>query len=283
MASCANCPFCGNLFAVTSPESHHPSAHDAASRIKPDRPLALRLYACPHLVEFVRLFGYAELPSDDAKRAMQPLVERFGRERMQAAADEVLDSRTSGNTTLFRLNDDVRRLAIQILGPATAEASRSSPSSTTPSSNPTKPAAPQAAVVSPPSTEPKAAPSRSGSFPTDHTPTSDAGTDDNPQHGIENFETFLIHFWLTGSDELCEYCMGLIEHVREDVPHCSEVTEQGWSLEAAATHYVARALREFVEQEALTDRDAQAQAELTRQTLDRVGWRELAQSLLTGE
>ena len=103
------------------------------------------------------------------------------------------------------------------------------------------------------------------------------------QEGIENFETFLIHFWLTGSEELCEYCMGLVEQVREDVPFSPEVTEQGWSVEAAVAHYVAKDLRAFVEQEALASRTDQRHADFTRQMLDRIDWRELAMNLLSEE
>jgi len=278
-------------------------SRESARYEKPDRPLLLRLYSCPHLVALVRLFGYGELPSDEAKQGMQPLVEEFGRQRMEAAAAEVLDSRSSGQSVLFRLSDEVRQWAVQILGPQT-EQERPSPG-TSPSgpsvSIAAKPDAPHAVRVAPAPTQTAATASPSAApppvlkstaqepppsrhpHPTGEVAANAVETADAPQEGTENFETFLVHFWLTGSEELCEYCMGLVEQVREDVPLCPEVTEQGWSLEAATVHYVATDLRAFVEQEAMASRTDQMHADHTRQMLGRVDWRELAESFLSDE
>ena len=276
---------------------------ESARYEKPDRPLLLRLYSCPHLVALVRLFGYGELPSDEAKQRMQPLVEQFGRQRMEAAADEVLDSRSSGQSVLFRLSDEVRQWAVQILGPQpeqerpSAGASPSGPSTL----KSAKPDAPPAGRVAPAPTQTAATASPSAApppvlkstaqepppsrhpHPAGEVAANAVETAEAPQAGIENFETFLVHFWLTGSDELCEYCMGLVDQVREDVPFSPEVTEQGWSVEAAVAHYVAKDLRAFVEQEALAGRTDQRHADFTRQMLDRIDWRELAMNLLSEE
>lgn len=266
-----------------------PTASEEGDPVKPDRPLALRLYACPHLVALVRLFGDRELSSKEAEPDLKPLYEQFGKERILNACEELLDDRRNGKTVVFRLKRDVRQLAVQILGPV-------------PSTSGVSPAVAAAASVPQSSADPIAVPPPASpltntkeetavsppSPPNDHAVVDETTRDvpetpETPQQAISNFETFLIHFWLTGSEELCEYCMGLVEQVREDAPLCEEVTEQGWSVEAAVTHYVATDLRAFVEQEALASRTDQMHADHTRQMLDRVDWRELAESFLSDE
>lgn len=260
------------------------TATEEGDPVKPDRPLALRLYACPHLVALVRLFGDRELSSKEAEPDLKPLYEQFGKERILNACEELLDDRSNSKTVVFRLKRDVRQLAVQILGPvpsssgvspAVAAAASAPQSSADPIAVP-PPASPltntkEETAVSPPSP------------PNDRAVADETTRDvpETPQQGIENFETFLIQFWLTGSEELCEYCMGLVEQVCEDVPLCEEVTQRGWSLEAATVHYVAKDLRAFVEQEALASRTDQMHADHTRQMLDRVDWRELAESFLS--
>ena len=268
---------------MPTPEQH---AHESARYEKPDRPLALRLYACPHLVALVRLFGDRELSADEVKHGMVPLDEQFGKERMLTAAEELLVSISYGRTLVFRLNAEVRKLAVQILGPVPAPSPVSGASTVpivVPVAAATQPITPT--VRRQPATDEPSAdePPHKTTPPTPAPSAAPAESSEGEHRAIENFETFLIHFWLTGSEELCEYCMGLVEQVREDVPICDEVTEQGWSLEAATVHYVATDLRVFVEQEALASRTDQMHADLTRQMLDRIGWRELAESFLSGE
>lgn len=272
---------------MAAPE--HPSRSEYVPLVssKPDRPLALRLYSCPHLVALVRLFGDRELSSKDAEPELKPLFEQFGKERILNACEELLDESNTGKTVVFRLKRDVRQLAVQILGPVPSSPGVTSPVAAAaagpqssadpiavppPASPPTK----EVTAVSPPS-------SANAQTVADETTRDESETPETPEEGIESFETFLVHFWLTGSEELCEYCRGLIEQVREDVPLCEEVTGQGWSLGAATVHHVARDLRAFVEQEALASRTDPMQADFTRQMLDRVDWRELAQSLLAEE
>ena len=264
-----------------------PTVSEEGITFKPDRPLALRLYSCPNLVALVRLFGDRELTSKEAEPDLKPLYEQFGKERILNACEELLDDRSTGKTVVFRLKRDVRQWAVQILGPvpsssgvsrAVAAAASVPQSSADPIAVP-PPAPPRTKV------ETAASPPSSPNDPplADETIRDVPETPETPPQGIENFETFLIHFWLTGSEELCEYCMGLVEQIREDVPLCEEVTEQGWSVEAAVTHYVAKDLHAFVEQEALASQTDQRHADFTRQMLNRIDWRELAESFLSGE
>ena len=256
-------------------------SQEPVPKSNPDRPLLLRLYSCPHLVALVRLFGDRELDTADAERALKPLYEQFGKERVSAACEELLDDRRDGKVVVFRLKGDVRQLAVQILGPipASLPVPESTPVSTeVPTAVPVKPIA--ATERRKPLTD---EPPHPTTAPTLDPSAGPVESRDEEPCGIANFETFLVHFWLTGSEELCEFCMGLIEQAREDVPLCAEVTEQGWSVEAAAVHSIARDLRAFVEQEALENRTDHGHADLTRQMLDRVDWRELAESFLSGD
>lgn len=98
------------------------------------------------------------------------------------------------------------------------------------------------------------------------------------RRGFRNFESFLVHYWMSGDAELCD---SLIDAACEDLEHCPEVVEQGWSMHDAAVHYVAESLRDFAAQEACAN--SNADPEITRQTLDRIEWREIATALLSYE
>lgn len=59
-------------------------------RKPPQRPLYLRMYCQQHLIDLVRLFGYRDIPLDDVRERLKPLVETYGRPVMQAATGEIL-------------------------------------------------------------------------------------------------------------------------------------------------------------------------------------------------
>ena|SRR5690349_9259678 len=85
------------------------------------QPLYIRLYTEPHLIALVRLIGYQGLPVSEAKERLRPFNEQYGRERMKAAAGEVLHVDTSQDPPLARLAEPVRKLAWQLLGPPPEE------------------------------------------------------------------------------------------------------------------------------------------------------------------
>ncbi len=81
------------------------------------QPLCVRLYFEPHLTELVRLIGYEELPVPVAKERMAPLVEKYGKERINAAIKEVFEIDGAHQPPRARLNSAVRKAAWQLLGP----------------------------------------------------------------------------------------------------------------------------------------------------------------------
>ncbi|HUQ68570.1 MAG TPA: hypothetical protein VM165_03545 [Planctomycetaceae bacterium] len=87
-----------------------------------------------------------------------------------------------------------------------------------------------------------------------------------------------MHYWLTGEPELCN---SLIDAACDDLEHSSKVIDEGWSVHDAAIHYMAEELRDFAEQESFAR--SNADPEVTRQTLDRIEWREIASALLSYE
>ncbi len=81
------------------------------------QPLYLRLYSQPHLVALVRLVGYRGLPVPEAKEQLKHLSARYGEARMKEAAREVIQVDTTLDPPVARLNEAVRKLAWQLLGP----------------------------------------------------------------------------------------------------------------------------------------------------------------------
>lgn len=81
------------------------------------RPLALRLYFDPTLTAVVRLVGYEGLPVEEARAQLSPLVERFGKEKVNAAIQELLEIDAAPTPPRARLKAEARRLVWQLLGP----------------------------------------------------------------------------------------------------------------------------------------------------------------------
>jgi hypothetical protein len=47
--------------------------------------LLLQMYRLTHWIELIRLFGYQTLPMDQARQAIKPLAEKFGKEPVAAS------------------------------------------------------------------------------------------------------------------------------------------------------------------------------------------------------
>jgi hypothetical protein len=75
------------------------------------------MYSLPHWIAIIRLFGYAALPMDQARQAIKPTAEEFGKEPVASACEALVEISTKGKTTFARLKAHVRRMAFQILGP----------------------------------------------------------------------------------------------------------------------------------------------------------------------
>lgn len=67
------------------------------------KPLHLRLYFDPSLAEVVRLLGYDGLPVPAARERLAALVERLGKEKVNAAVKELVEIDPSSEPPLARL------------------------------------------------------------------------------------------------------------------------------------------------------------------------------------
>jgi hypothetical protein len=96
--------------------------------IMPKRqPLCVRLYFEAHLTELVRLIGYQSLPIPEAKERMAILVEKHGKEKINAAIKDLLEIDGSQQQPRACLNAAARKAAWQLLGPEDAEPARPRP------------------------------------------------------------------------------------------------------------------------------------------------------------
>lgn len=98
--------------------------------------LLQKMYSLPHWLAIIRLFGYQDVPMEQAREEIKPVATEFGKEKV-ADACEVLVEIVPGKEPIARLKSHIRRMAFQILGPepspaATAPATSTSDSKTEP-------------------------------------------------------------------------------------------------------------------------------------------------------
>ncbi len=70
----------------------------------------------PQMVALVRLLGHEGMPLKEMRDKAKPLVEKFGRERLQEAADEIVETTGDGDDAIVRLTEQAQKLAIQLIG-----------------------------------------------------------------------------------------------------------------------------------------------------------------------
>jgi hypothetical protein len=96
----------------------HSSQQPSAKRKREKRPpLWWRITFEEHMVALVRLLGHEGVPVKDLRETAKPLVEKFGRVRLQAAADEITETVGDGDNAVVRLTEQARKLAVHLIGP----------------------------------------------------------------------------------------------------------------------------------------------------------------------
>lgn len=78
--------------------------------------LLQQMYTRAHWIELIRIFGYQTLLMSQAKEAIKPLAERYGKEPLAAACEALVEISTQDKEPTARLKPHVRRMAVQILG-----------------------------------------------------------------------------------------------------------------------------------------------------------------------
>lgn len=79
--------------------------------------LLLQMYRLAHWIELIRLFGYQTLPMEQARQAIKPIAEKFGKEPVAEACEAMVEISTPDKEPVARLKPHIRRMAFQILGP----------------------------------------------------------------------------------------------------------------------------------------------------------------------
>jgi hypothetical protein len=70
------------------------------------------------MVALVRMFGHREVPIEEARGKVRELVERYGKETMLAASNEIVEQDGHGEVQIARLTERARTLAVQLIGRA---------------------------------------------------------------------------------------------------------------------------------------------------------------------
>jgi hypothetical protein len=152
------------------PDVDHPHADSSLERPRkcPQEPLVIRMYFKQHLIDLVRLFGYSEIPLDEAREKLKPLVDKYGKELMATAAEEIVFIDNSRSPAIARLTDHARKLAVGILGsPLKRQADPTSPPPEAPGLPPPSADAPvSSAIVTPTPADSETSETRSDQAPT---------------------------------------------------------------------------------------------------------------------
>jgi hypothetical protein len=93
-----------------------PAAAVSLSRQEKEQ-LLQKMYHVPLWIELIRLFRYQTLPMDEARKAIKPIAEQYGKEPTAAACEVLVDISTQGSNAFARLKPHIRHMAFQILGP----------------------------------------------------------------------------------------------------------------------------------------------------------------------
>jgi hypothetical protein len=101
---------------VTATSASTPAAETPLTRQEKEK-LLRQMYFRQDWIELIRLFGYQTLPMEQARQAIKPLAEKFGKEPMAAACEILVEISTPNKEPVARLKPHIRRMAFQILGP----------------------------------------------------------------------------------------------------------------------------------------------------------------------
>lgn len=123
--------------ATTAPPTA-PSAEVPMTRAEKEK-LLLQMYHKEHWIELIRLFGYRTLPMEQARQAIKPLADKFGKEPMATACEVLVEISTPDKNPIARLKPHIRRMAFQILGPPPAEETPATAHVSAPAPVPKKP------------------------------------------------------------------------------------------------------------------------------------------------
>ena len=104
--------------------------------------------------------------------------------------------------------------------------------------------------------------------------------EDRSYNGWTNYETWVVHLWLTNEEGPYRYCRGLARRAVQEAPDCDQVRERIWAAEEAKKFLLADQIKEFVEEANPLGDKATMFTDLITTALSEVDWHEVAEAFL---
>lgn len=260
-------------------------------------PLWHRIIYDDAMVALVRLLGHEGILSSELPDKAKPLIDKFGRERLQAVADEIVEVIGNGDDEIAQLTEQARKLAIQLIGRPRAESSTAiadslaahSPSSArnepegVPPSPETNSVTMPLGTKLPPSTMTLPAIQTASAAASIESATTLAGEQlEVGSRNWVNYETSCVAAFLNGDDQFADECLHLAKLCCERAAHSESVTSRAQRTEPQArTLLLADQLQRFVcEYNPLAKEEVSPFTELLDAALSNVDWHDLADSFL---
>lgn len=260
------------------------------------KPLWCRIIYDDQMVALVRLLGHAGMPLKEMRDKAKPLVEKFGRERLQEAADEIVETIGDGDDAIVRLTEQAQKLAIQLIGRPRTESSTVTADSNAAGSQPpvriesdlipptaeTKSATtPCEPSQSPPIAALSAPPTASEAVPNESSPTLAREPMEEDSRDWTNYMTSCVAAFLNGDRQFAAECLHLANLCCERAAHCESVTSGVQTESQARTLLLADQLQRLVcEYNPLAEEEVSSFSDLLDAALSNVDWHDLADSFL---
>ena len=260
------------------------------------KPLWCRIIYDDQMVALVRLLGHAGMPLKEMRDKAKPLVEKFGRERLQEAADEIVETIGDGDDAIVRLTEQAQKLAIQLIGRPRTENSTATADS---NSNGSQPPVRIESEAIPPTTETNSAttfcepnlspsiaassasPTTSAAAPVESSPTLAREQTEDGSWEWTNYVTSCVAAFLNDDRQFADECLHLGKQCCERAAHCESVTSGVQTESQARTLLLADQLQRLVcEYNPLAEEDVSPFSELLDSALSNVDWHDLADSFL---
>lgn len=256
------------------------------------KPLWCRIIYDDQMVALVRLLGHAGMPLKEMRDKAKPLVEKFGRERLQEAADEIVETTGDGDDAIVRLTEQAQKLAIQLIGRPRTESSMATADSKSAGSQSSAPFESEAIqptmevnsriaceLDSSPSTTASSAPqTASSAAPIESTPTLAREKMDDCLRNWANYETSCVAAFLNEDRQFADECLHLAKQCRERAAHCEPVTSGAQTEPQSQTLLLADQLQRLVCEYNPLANDVSPFTDLLDAALSNVDWLDLADS-----
>ncbi len=260
------------------------------------KPLWCRIIYEDPMVALVRLLGHDGMPHKELRDKAKPLIEKFGRERLEEAAAELVEYVGDGDDAIVRLTEQARKFAIQLIGrPRTENATEPSVGVPAEAQSPapieSKAIQPSTEIISAamacepnllPSTKTSSAQqtaSEAVAVESSPLPTHEQMKDDSQDW--TNYETSYVAAFLNQDRDFADECLHLAKMCCERAPQCEPVTADVQSESQARTRLLANELQRLVSAyNPLAEEDVSPFSDLLEAALSNVDWQELADSYL---